>query len=120
MTMEKAMGPRTIGFFVLALIFTIGVPLFISKNLQLGGNAKSPQEATMILGSTTIIAGGKAKLWYAGGDTGGDFEIRCQKEQKYFRPEAGDISSACEVNVELLKVSDTAPQRATFRVTWKN
>lgn len=114
------MGPRTIGIFILAVIFTIGVPLFISNNLQLGGNAKSPQEATIVLGSTTIIAGGKAKLWYAGGDTGGDFEISCQKEQKYFRPEPGEINMACEVGVELLKVGESTPPRATFRITWKD
>ncbi|MCC7230408.1 MAG: hypothetical protein IT203_08425 [Fimbriimonadaceae bacterium] len=114
------MGPRTIGLSILAVILTIGVPLFVSKHLQLGGNAKSPQEATLILGSTTIIAGGRAKLWYAGGDTGGDFEIRCQNEQKYFRPEPGEVESACKVDVELLNVNESTPPRATFRITWKN
>ena len=104
-----------------AIILAMGVPFFISHHLQLGSNAKSPQEVKMSLGSTAVIAGGRAKLWFAGGNTGGDFEVSCSKESQYFQPEDTETAhSACGVDVILVKVHDEkAPPKATFKVTWK-
>jgi hypothetical protein len=107
--------------FVVACL-VLGVPFYMAKNLQLGSYAKSPQEVEMSLGSTALIGGGRAHLWYAGGDTGGDFEVRCRTERRYFQPEIGETYEACKVSVELLKIQEPdggRPPRARFRVTWK-
>lgn len=107
---------------VAAIVLTVGVPFYIAKTLQLGNYAKSPQEVTISLGGSATIAGGRAKLWFAGGDTGGDFEVSCAGEQRYFGSDRGDENLACGVNVRLLGVEEAGPSpvsRAKFRVTWK-
>ncbi len=112
------MGNRATIFIVVGLVATIGVPFYIARQLALGEYAKSPQTVRLMLGSTAIIAGGRAKLWFAGGNTGGDFEVRCNSERRYFEPTIGEGCQACDVIVELQKVEEGRPTYGTFRVTW--
>lgn len=112
------MSNKVIVFFVFAFILTASVPFFIARNLQLGSYAKSPQHVTIPLGGSALIAGGKAKLWFAGGDTGGDFEVRCASETRYFQPAIDEGCQACGVTVSLEKIEEGRPTRASFLVTW--
>lgn len=105
---------------ILAVLGLIAVPLFVSKNLQLGSTARSPQTVEMILGSTAVVAGGRAKIWYAGGDTGGDFEIQCSRGKHYFQAMIDEPREGCGVKVTWTKLEQmgTKPSRATFKVEW--
>lgn len=118
------MGRKLVPTMVLGILLMVSAPLFIAKNLQLGGFARSPQEVTMSLGSRVVVAGGRAKLWYAGGDTGADFEIQTQKGSQYFQPSSGESYEAYGVTVELieLKIDENGnkPPKAKFKVSWKN
>ncbi len=117
------MSQKHVSLMIFALIFTIGTPFFIAKNLQLGSFAKSPQEVKMSLGSTATVAGGRASLWFAGGDTGADFEIRCKEQQTYFQPSYDEPAcEACGIRVEFLELTQKSPNRppkAVFKVSWK-
>ncbi|MBX3119221.1 MAG: hypothetical protein KF784_09160 [Fimbriimonadaceae bacterium] len=114
------MGSKLVIILVGAVLFTVAVPFFAAKRLQLGTFAKSPQVATMTLGSTVVIAGGRAKLWYAGGDTGGDFEIQCSKGAKYCQPsQRFEEFESNGVTVQLIEIDDrVSPFKAKFKITW--
>src|SRR5512141_3258664 len=115
------MRSQNVVLMMIALLLTMSVPFFIAKNLQLGTYAKSPQEVKVSLGQSALVGGGRAKLWYIGGDTGGDFELKCKSGAERFQPERGEQYEACGVTVELIEVVDggaRAPQ-ATYKVTWK-
>ncbi len=106
---------------VFAVVLMVANPLSIAKNLQLGGYAKSPQEATIRLGQTVTVAGGRAHIWYAGGDTGGDFEIKCKDESRYIQPEKGEVYEGCKVRVSLIDIKEPKGRgvpKAKFRIEW--
>lgn len=106
---------------VAAILLMVATPLYIAKNLQLGGYAKSPQEATIRLGQTATVAGGRARIWYAGGDTGGDFEIKCKDESRYIQPAKGEVYEGCKVNVSLIEITEpkgNGVPKAKFRIEW--
>ncbi len=113
------MSSRTVVLMVVAVLLTIATPMFIARNLQLGDHAKSPQEAQVRLASTVVVAGGRARIWFAGGTTGGDFEIQCGSDSKYVMPEFETKYEGCGIQVELLEIMDTVPPKGKFRVTWK-
>lgn len=110
---------RVLIFGVIGFACTIGVPLFIANQLQLGTNAKSPQTVEIPLGGRVLIGGGRGKLWFAGGDTGADFEVECRKESQYIRPEPGKAYQGCGMMIWLKDVKPTQPPRAVFRIEWK-
>ena len=102
-----------------AVLLTVAVPLFVAKQMQLGSYAKSPQEVRVGLGSTVVVAGGRAKIWFAGGQTGGDFEVSCSKDSRYFQPaHTEEPVQACGITVELKKIDEGRPAKATFKVSW--
>lgn len=115
------MGPRTVVLALFGVLLAMGVPFFVSHHLQLGARAKSPQEATVTLGGKVVVAGGRAKLWFAGGVSGADFEVSCSKETKYFQPDGpGSTHSACGIDVEFVEVNDeNGPLRGKFKITWQ-
>lgn len=118
-SIEALMRSSTVILAIFAVILTVGTPFFIARNLQLGSYAKSPQEVRLSLGGRATIAGGRAKLWYAGGDTGSDFEIEGRQSSRYFRPEDNQTCEACGVEVKVLEVDTSGPvPKARFRVTW--
>lgn len=114
------MGPRTVVLAAIAVFLAMGTPFFIAHHLKLGQYAQSPQTVKLALGGTAVVAGGRAKLWYAGDRTGADVEIRCRAETKMFEPgQVGDTCDACGIHVELVELDDrSAPPRATYKVSW--
>jgi hypothetical protein len=76
----------------------------------------------MTLGGVAIVGGGRAKLWCAGGDTGGDFEIECKSERRFVQPSTGESYDACGVSVEFLGLEEAKAgklPKAKYRITWK-
>lgn len=111
---------RVLIFGIIGFACTIGVPLFIANQLQLGTNAKSPQTVEIPLGGRVLIGGGRGKLWFAGGSSGGEFEIECRRETQYIAPEPGKTYQGCGMTVMLKDVKPTKPPKAVFVVEWKS
>lgn len=111
---------RVVLFGVIGFLVTIVGPLYFVNQLQLGKNAKSPQTLKITQGEVGLIGGGRAKLWYAGGHTGGDFEVSCPKETRYISPEKDKDYQGCGLRIRFLdvKLKDGFPSKATYRIEW--
>lgn len=95
----------------------IGLPFYFASQLQVGSYAKSPQTVEMKIGAKRMIAGGRAKLWYAGGPTGSEYQISCKKDGMYVHPQKGEQYIACGVKVTLLRPAEDSGTGA-FKVEW--
>ncbi len=104
------------------VLIAIGIPFYLASQMGIGTYATSPQTLEVPLGSKKLIGGGRAKLWFAGGSSGGDFEISCKNDAWYLSPEPNEEYEACRVKVKLLKVHQPkgkSPSRGEFLVTWE-
>lgn len=106
---------------VFGVLIAIGVPFFLVSQMELGSYAKSPQTVEIPLGSRRIVAGGKAKIWFAGGSTGSEFEISCSKDGRYVLPQPKEKYDACGIHVTLVDIDDKEadrPPKASFKIEW--
>jgi hypothetical protein len=102
----------------------IGGPILIANHLQLGSYAKSPQTVELGLGSSVLVGGGRAKLWFAQVDMGPMVEVSCRKQTAMIELHKGEPSDeVCRIRVEYLDLKETEFKghsilRGRFRVTW--
>lgn len=101
----------------------VGPLAFFAWHNKLGDLAKSPQTVEMNLGTTSIVAGGRAKLWFASVDYGTNVEVSCKGQRHMF--ELGEEASdeVCGIRVRAVKLHELELKgypalRATFEVTW--
>jgi len=91
---------------------------------QLGDLAKSPQSVEMNLGTSSFVAGGKAKLWFAAVDLGVMVEISCKGESKMVELYDDKPSDeVCGIRVEKIELIEKERRgirtmRAKLKVTW--
>lgn len=110
------MGPKVLLAAIAFMGICIASPMFLANGLQLGSYAKSPQEVQIARGSSAMVAGGRARLYYAGGKTGEDFEIRCSEETAY---STGKSATGCGVSAEHIGAAFVKGKPAgTFRIIW--
>jgi hypothetical protein len=110
----------------MGLLFAgIGPMLGVAYFNRLGDFAKSPQRLEMSVGSTSFVAGGRAKIWFSSIQTGPEIEISCKDQTKMLQLETSEPSDeVCGIRVRKLELfeKDLAghPQiRAVFEVTWQ-
>lgn len=103
---------------VFGVLVAIGIPFYLASQMGIGSYAKSPQIIEIPLKSKRLIAGGRAKLWYAGGPSGTDFQISCTKDGRYVSAIVGEKYDACNLFVTMTSKPKTNPARAEFRVEW--
>jgi hypothetical protein len=111
---------RTIVFgaaLLAVLVFTLA---FVSKHNQYGGFAKSPQEATMTVGSSLFVAGGKARLWYGSHDLGPRVEVECGKEAHLVElADEEPVDVGCGITLTHLETTEVrGVLRSRFKVEW--
>ena len=118
------MGSRGIWVFFGLLFAGVGPMIGVAWFHHLGDFAKSPQRVEMSVGSTSFVAGGRAKIWFSSIQTGPEIEISCKDYSKMIQLETKEPSDqVCGIRVRKLEVfeRDLAghPQlRAVFEVTW--
>ncbi len=121
---NRRVGIRAWIICVATLGVGVGGPWFFAKQLKLGDFAKSPQTVEMMLGSSILVGGGRAKLWFAQVDSGASVEVSCRKETSMLELREGEPSDkVCRVRVELLSIREkefrgNTVLRGKFRVTW--
>jgi hypothetical protein len=113
---------RAISFGIGMLLLTVGAPLFIAHQWQLG-SAKSPQTATILLGTRLIVAGGKAQLWFACADESGPtIEVVWNKGRNQFVKLEGEEPVETDSGLTLTQIDTSeAPNgmtRTTIKVEW--
>lgn len=97
--------------------------LFFAWHNRLGDFAKSPQTVEMGLGSTSIVAGGRAKLWFASVDLGPQVEVSCKKQSRLIELGEEPSDEVCGIRVRQMSLKEVkrgrfSSLRATFEVTW--
>lgn len=99
----------------------VGTFYLIARQGQFGGFAKSPQTAVLWLGSSIIVGGGRAKLWFASHDGGGTVEVSCKGQNQFVGLSTDEESEeVCGVRLKTLKIEDAEgrPPRLHVQVTW--
>ena len=104
------------------LLLTVGTPFYVAHRWQLG-EAKSPQIATVLLGTCVIVAGGKAQLWFACADeTGPTVEITWDRGKNQFVKLEGEEPVETDSGLTLTQIDTSqAPNgmtRTVIRVEW--
>lgn len=118
------MGGRGIWIFLALMVAGVGpIVSFVWIN-KLGDLATSPQTVEMNLGTTSFVAGGRARIWFASVDLGPQIEVTCKEESRLLEL-SGDSESdeVCGIRVSLVDWSEKERKgmrriRATFRVAW--
>lgn len=91
---------------------------------QLGDLAKSPQTVEMNLGTSSFVAGGKARLWFAAVDMGPMVEISCKGRSHMVELVDEEPSDeVCGIRVSKMELIEKERRgirsmRAILRVTW--
>lgn len=99
------------------------VVMFMWVN-QLGDLAKSPQTVEMNLGTTSFVAGGRARLWFASVDLGPQVEISCKNQSRLVDLSEDEPSDeVCGIRVSKIDLVEKErhgirTMRAILRVTW--
>lgn len=112
-------GPR-------AAVLVVGLPAallfalwFVAWRNQYGSYAKSPQTVEMSIGTQTIVAGGRAKMWFAQIDEGAYVELKRKGESRGLWLQVDEPSDPVfGLTVELVEVQESMPPRAKFEVRW--
>ncbi len=118
------MNARTWLFILGIFAMGVGMPVLVAYNLRLGEFAKSPQTVELMLGSSILVAGGRAKIWFAQVDMGPTIEINCRKETRMVELQHGEpTDEICGVRVELIEVFEKrlgshTTLRGKFKVSW--
>jgi len=100
------------------VLVVIALPFYFASQLQVGNYAKSPQTIQMPLGAKRMVAGGRAKIWYAGGVSRAEYMISCKKDGLYVYAEPNEVSTACGLQVTLKKAAEAKGSKGTFLVEW--
>jgi hypothetical protein len=109
--------------FLCGVVGILGLPYLVAYNLRLGDFATSPQTVELPMGGSVLIAGGRARLWFVGGDTGSAVEIGCKNEQRAFDSSLHPTDTACGVRVRFIdstkrQIEGEKYIRGRFEVTW--
>jgi hypothetical protein len=110
--------------FLAGGVGALGAPYYVAYQLQLGDFAKSPQTVEINLGTTALVAGGRAKLWFASVDIGPSIEVSCKKEKSFFEvSKSAPSEEVCGVRVRCLDVFEKEFRghkllRGRFEITW--
>jgi hypothetical protein len=106
------------------MVLGLGIPYLVAHNLKLGDIAKSPQTVEIAMGGSVIVAGGKAKLWFAAIDLGPQIEIKCGKEAAFIELNGDEPSrEVCGIRVRKIEIKEKEFRggmvyRGKFEVTW--
>jgi hypothetical protein len=103
---------------IFGVLVVIAMPFYFASQLQVGSYAKSPQTVQVTLGAKRMVAGGRATLWYAGGNTKGEYMVSCKKDGLYVHSQPNETITACGMQVTLIQPSDGKGTKGTFRVEW--
>lgn len=120
------MHPKLMIACLAGCALAIGAPLFLASQLQLGGYAKSPQIVELNMGQSALVAGGRAKLWFAAADMGAQIEVSCKKGSSGFELKLEEeCDEACGIRVTLLEITEKTmgeheTVRGKFLVTWND
>lgn len=120
------MGTKIWVYLIGMLAAGVGLPMLLAYQLKLGDFAKSPQEVQLNLGGSIMVAGGKAKIWFAQVDPAPTVEISCAKETATVELDEDEPShEACGVQVRKLDLKEVQmgvhkTLQGRFEVTWKN
>lgn len=117
------MGKKWIVLLVAFAVAVVGTPLFIVRQLESSDEARNPHSLELPAGASTLIAGGKAKLWYACGESGREFEVESREKRRYVREtEKQPIAEISGIRVELLALEnqDGWAPTAKFRISWRD
>ncbi len=106
-------------------LFIVGIgPLaFFAWFNKLGDFAKSPQTVEMNMGTTAFVAGGRARLWFAGDEMGPSVEVQCKRTSRLLQLTEEPSDEVCGIRVRLKNIKEQvrgrrAVLRGTFEVTW--
>lgn len=117
---------RGMWIFLGLMVMGIGPIAVFAWFNQLGDFAKSPQTVEMNLGTTSFVAGGRARLWFAMVEEGPVVEVSCKGESRMVTlidHKASDVVCGVQVTaVELLErnLKGRRSLRGVFRVTWED
>lgn len=120
------MGTK-IWFYLFGMLAAgVGLPMLLAYQLKLGDFAKSPQEVKLSLGGSLVVAGGRAKIWFAQVDRTPMVEISCTKESAMIELAEDEPSrEVCGVQVRSLDLKELQrgvhkTLQGRFEVTWKS
>lgn len=120
------MGTKIWVYLIGMMAAGIGLPMLLAYQLKLGDFAKSPQEVRLNLGGSLVVAGGRAKIWFAQVDLAPTVEISCAKETATVELDEEEPSQeVCGVQVRKLDIKEVQlgvhrVLQGHFEVTWKN
>ncbi|MBI5706784.1 MAG: hypothetical protein HZC36_07310 [Armatimonadetes bacterium] len=120
------MGTKIWVYLIGMMAAGIGLPMLLAYQLKLGDFAKSPQEVRLNLGGSLVVAGGRAKIWFAQVDPAPTLEISCAKETATVELDEEEPSQeVCGVQVRKLDIKEVQlgvhrVLQGHFEVTWKN
>jgi hypothetical protein len=119
------MGARGLWFAVGVMVMGIGPIVGYAWLNKLGDFAKSPQRVEMSLGSTSIVAGGRAKMWFAMVDIAPTVEVSCKGSSRMLELTDKPSEEVCGVRVRKLEIVERemgrhATMRGVFEVTWND
>ena len=92
---------------------------------KLGDFAKSPQRVEMGVGSSSFVAGGRARLWFASVELGPQVEVTCKGQSRLIELVDDEPSGeVCGIRVKKLDVYEKdlgryKVLRGVFEVTWE-
>lgn len=107
---------------MLAVMIGVGAVatlLFIARSGQFGDYAKSPQTVELAVGSSRLVAGGRAKIWFGEVQMDPMVEISCKDGTRYVEVGKDTPSEeCCGIRLRLLELKEERTLRGKFEVTW--
>lgn len=90
---------------------------------KLGDLATSPQRVEMNLGTTSFVAGGRAKLWFAAVDLGPQVEVSCKRQTRMIELTDRVSDEVCGIRIRSVALKERDFKgyhitRGEFEVTW--
>lgn len=117
---------RGIWIFLGFMVMGIGPIAMFAWFNQLGDFAKSPQTVEMNLGTTSFVAGGRAKLWFAMVEDGPVVEVACKSESRMVSlPDEERSDEVCGIQVRKIDLLEKERRghrtlRVVLQVTWQD
>lgn len=102
-----------------ALIATM---YWVARSMGLGEEAKSPQVATISIGSSLLVAGGRARVSFESIERGPELIVSCASETRRLDLDTDFSDDICKIKLRQLELidNDGMPTRIKVEIAWKD
>lgn len=90
--------------------------------MGLGEEAKSPQVATISIGSSLLVAGGRARVSFESIERGPELIVSCASETRRLDLDTDFSDDICKIKLRQLELidNDGMPTRIKVEIAWKD